>query len=45
MTLFLGTLSCSIKHIEAPYVFDWEHGIALNPVQGIPALTPAEVDD
>ena len=38
----LGTLWCSIKHIEAPYVFDWEHGIALHPVQGIRALTPAE---
>ena len=45
MTVFLGTLWCSIKHIEAPYVFDWEQGIALNPVQGIQALTPAEGDD
>ena len=42
---FLGTLWCSIKHIEAPYVFDWENGIALHPVQGIRALTPAEGDD
>ena len=42
---FLGTLWCSIKHMEAPYVFDWEHGIALHPVQGIQALTPAEGDD
>ena len=42
---FLGTFWCSIKHIEAPYVFDWEHGIALHPVQGIGALTPAEGDD
>ena len=40
----LGTLWCSIKHIEAPYVFDWEHGIALHPMQGIRALTPAEGD-
>ena len=32
---FQGTLWCSIKHIEAPYVFDWEHGIALHPVQRI----------
>ena len=23
-------------------MFDWEHGIALHPVQGIRALTPAE---
>ena len=26
-------------------MFDWEHGIALHPVQGIRALTPAECDD
>ena len=44
MTVFLGTLWCSIKHIEAPYVFDWEHGIAVHPVQGIQALTPAKWD-
>ena len=41
---FLGTLWCSVKHIEAPYVFDWEHGIALHPKQGIRALTPAKGD-
>ena len=45
MTVFLGTLWCSVKHIEAPYVFDWEHGIALHPVQGNRALTPAKGDD
>ena len=44
MTVFLWTLWSSIKQIEAPYVFDWEHGIALHPVQGIHALTPAEGD-
>ena len=42
VTVFLGTLRCSIKHIEATYVFDWEHGIALHPMQGIQASTPAE---
>ena len=26
-------------------MFDWEHGIALHPVQGIRALTPSEGDD
>ena len=26
-------------------MFDWELGIALDPVQGIRALTPAEGDD
>ena len=44
VTVFLGTLWCSIKHIEAHYVFDWEHGIALHPMQGIWALTPNEGD-
>ena len=32
MTVFLGTLLSSIKQIEAPYVFDWEHVIARQPV-------------
>ena len=41
----LGNSLCSIKHIEAPYVFDWEHGIALHPMQGIRASSPAEGDD
>ena len=41
---FLGNLWCSIKHIEAPYVFDYEQGIALHPMQGIRALTPAKGD-
>ena len=44
MTVVLGTLWCSVKHIEAPYVFDWEHGIALHPMQGIRALTHADGD-
>ena len=32
--VFLGSLWCSIKKIEAPYVFDWENGIALHAMQG-----------
>ena len=32
--VFLGSLWCSIKKIEASYVFDWEKGIALHAVQG-----------
>ena len=44
VAVFLGTLWCSIKHIEAPFMFDWEDGIALHPMQGIRALTPAEGD-
>ena len=30
VTVFLGTLWCSIKKIEAAYMFDWEYGIALH---------------
>ena len=44
MTVFLATLWCSIKHIEAAYIFDWEQGLALHPVPEIRALTPAEED-
>ena len=44
MTVLLGTLWCSIKHIEARFVFDWALGIALHPMQGNWALTIAEVD-
>ena len=44
MTVVLGTLWSSVKHIEAPYVFDWEHGIALHPMQGFWASSPAEGD-
>ena len=42
---FLGDSLVFHQHIEAPYVFDWEHGIALHPVQGIRAFTPAEGED
>ena len=35
MTVFLGTLWSSIKQLKAPYLFDWEHGIALQVMQGI----------
>ena len=44
MTVFLGTLWCSIKRIEAPYVFDWEYGIALHAMQGNRASFPSEGD-
>ena len=39
-----GTLWCSIKKIEAPFVFDWENGIALHAMQGIRASFPSEED-
>ena len=44
VTVFLGTLWCSIKKIEAPFVFDWEYGIALHAIQGNRASFTSEVD-
>ena len=44
LTVFLGTLWCSIKKIEAPYVFDREYGIALHAMQGNRASFPSEGD-
>ena len=44
VTVFLGALWCSIKKIEAPYMFDWEYGIALHAMQGNPASFPSEGD-
>ena len=44
VTVLLGTLWCSIKKIEAPYVFDWEYGIALHAMQGNRASFPSEGD-
>ena len=41
VTVFLGTLCCSIKKIEAPYVFDWEYGIARHAMRGIEPHLPA----
>ena len=35
VTVFLGTLWCSNKKIEAPYMFHWEYGFALNACIGI----------
>ena len=32
------------QKIEAPYVFDWEYGIALHAMQGNRASFPSEVD-
>ena len=44
VTVILGTLSCSIKKIEAPYMFDWQYGIALHAMQGNRASYPREGD-
>ena len=42
--VFLGTLWCSVKKIESPYVFDWEYRIALHAMQGNRASFPSEGD-
>ena len=44
VTVFLGTLWCYIKKIEAPYVFDWEYGIARHAMQGNQASFHIEGD-
>ena len=44
VTVFLGTLCCFIKKIEAPYVLDWEYGIAVHAMQGNRASFPSEGD-
>ena len=42
VTMFLGTPWCSIKKIEAPYVFNLEYDIALQEMQGNQASSPRE---
>ena len=42
VTVFLGTLWCSIEKIEAPYMFDWKYRIALHAMQGNRASFPSE---
>ena len=42
MTVFLVTLWCSIKKIEAPYMFIWEYDIAVHEMQGNQASHPSE---
>ena len=44
VTVFLGTLWCSIKKIEPPYVFDYENGIAVHAMQLNRASFPSEGD-
>ena len=44
VTVSLGTLWCSIKKIDVPYMFDWEYGIALHAMQGNRASFPSEGD-
>ena len=40
--MLLGTLSISIKQIQAPYVFDWQNAIALGTMQGNRASSRGE---
>ena len=42
VTVFLGTLCCSIKKIEAPYVFDLEYVISVHAMHGKLASFPSE---
>ena len=42
VTVFLGTLWCSIKKIETPYLSDSEFWIALHKMQGNQASSPNE---
>ena len=42
MTVFLGTLWCSIKKIDSTYVFNLEYDIALHEMQGNQASSPGE---
>ena len=42
--VYLGTVWCSTKKIEDPYVFNWENWIALHAMQGNRASFPIEGD-
>ena len=44
VTVFQGTLWCSIKKIEAPYMFDWKYGIAGHAMHRNRASFPSEGD-
>ena len=43
MTVFLGTLWCSTRKIDAPDVFKWEYDIALHEMQENQASSPSDV--
>ena len=44
VTMFLVTLWCCFKKIEAPYMFDWEYGITLHAMHGNRPSFPSEGD-
>ena len=41
---FWGTLCSSVKQIKAPFLFDWEQGIALHTMQGNRAASLSELE-
>ena len=41
VTVFLGTLWCSIKKIEVPYMFDWNMGLLCMQCRGNEPHFPA----
>ena len=43
--VFLGILFSSIREIEVPYVFDWEHGTPQHELQGNRASSCGEGED
>ena len=45
VTVFLGILWSSIKEIEVPYEFDWEHGIPLDSMHEIRASSWGDGED
>ena len=42
VTVFLGSLWSSIKEVNAPFMFEGEHGIALHAMQGNRASSRGE---
>ena len=44
MRVFLENLWSSVKQIKGPYVFDWDHGIALHAMHGNRALSLGECE-
>ena len=42
VSVFLGILFSSIREIEVPYIFDWEHGIPQHEMQGYRASSCGE---
>ena len=41
---FWGTHCSSVKQIKAPYLFEWEQGLALHAMEGNQATSLSEVE-